>query len=1266
MARRLARVAASMMVVVCLSPVIAGWSPDRNGQSAPEVVGTGSVAGGHAHTLLATPDGRVFAWGGGDRGQIGDGALMDRWSPVQVAGLEGVVAVAAGAAHSMALTKSGDVYAWGANASGRLGDGTRQRRPRPVKVLGLSGVRVVAAGLAHTLAVTTDGRVFAWGANDAGQLGNGNRTDSWVPIPVIGLSNIVAVAAGDSHSLAVARDGRLFAWGGNSLSAIGDGTTTDRLVPVAIGLVNVVAVAAGAEHSLALLSSGAVYSWGRGANGELGTGSTQSSSSPQRLFGVDATAIAAGRHFSAAIRRDQQVLTWGANGSGQLGDGTTTRRLRPVVVVGVDTATLLALGDAHAIAVRTGGDVRSWGEGASGRLGLGSELDQSVPSEISGDVLDWDGGDVGPVDTTAPSIIASTSPPLHAGWMTTPVTVTFTCSDDVAIASCSGPVTIAQDGAAQQVVGTAVDQSGNQTSTSVSINMDVNPPILSISQPQDAAVVASSETIVLGTANDLGSGIADARCNGGPAELINGTIRCTVQLQPGRNEVILHATDVVGHNASAAVTVTRTGVTTRISLTPKTLAATVNEVIALSLRDEYGALVEAAQWSTSDDAIVALSDDVPPVVTAVGIGEAIVTAERDGINATASIIVSAALEPGAVRWTLPALPNATPGQPLFANRVDAATPHLFTVESERWGEATLRAVNSDGQVLWHQHSPGVPLMGDSFGGVLAGVLNADDEYRAYLRLGGGSIRPWRFESAGTLGRPAQSSQGTIYSIEYLSGGLDIEGKEIWDKYAIVLDGATGQLMSRTLMPREVDEFISDRDGEVLDTVPPTYCRSKRYEYAPRTWGPFAGGDGRGYFLVRRYQLLKWGGCTEPFQRRPDRSISMGLDLVIVSATDDTETINIYSSDCTGALGTTLPCDVPVRAFQVMPDGIGGTLVTWERGTQMVGQSVFIQKSLTRVAAEGIVERPVPPTFWLEMIGQSGTAITYDDGWKAQDVATGAIQWAQALPALAVLAARPDGGVATLDTQTGELKITNGSGEIETTQPFGLDWYAVHAFGDWIGMRNNSLTAVVGQFADATRWAALKGNVQAQLSLSRPGMGIWLKTHNAFEPMELYQHASLRVTPFNQKWLLENAQRFETCSDSQSCVPLGIDDFGNRFFTIGAGTASSDTALRCAGFLTKGLNRPNDVRTPPDAPPIELPIDLRLQGLVIDSLLSSFDAYQNDLQYYCFPEERTGFYNSNSFTHGLLHAASVGHNEGPPTRRLLPGWLTPVPVTSFGR
>jgi alpha-tubulin suppressor-like RCC1 family protein len=1343
MARALVRAGAMFVLVVWCVPLRAGWM-GTNRESPPVSIGPGSVAAGRAHTVVATPDGRVFAWGAGGRGQLGEGTLVDRWTPTLVQGLDEVIEVAAGAAHTVALKRNGEVYAWGANTFGRLGDGTRKRRPRPVRISGVTGVKRIAAGRAHTLALTEGGRVFTWGRNTSGQLGNGKKAASEVPVPVSGLTDIVSIAAGDDFSLAVTRGGNVFAWGSNEFSRLGDGTTKDRPKPVQIALTGVVSVAAGEAHGMALMSSGAVYTWGRGANGELGTGSTKVASTPRRVAGLQASFIGAGRHFSAAIDRDGQLVTWGANGSGQLGDRTTMRRLRPVVVDSDIPIATFALGDAHAIAVTTAGDVMTWGEGASGRLGNGSEMDQTAPFAVNDDSLDWGSTDEEPVppdpplispptgiypapqtvtlsatrdtdsirftldgsepnessplygspflvsasativarsysaegessavraatytiDTSAPAITAVTSPPLGTGWMTVPVTVTFQCADDIGIASCSSPVTVAQDGAGQVITGTAVDRAGHQSTATVIVNLDLNPPVLAITAPQDQASVDAATVQITGLAGDVASGLAETRCNGEPAAVVGGGVQCTVQLHPGRNEIVLHAIDRAGHNASAAVSVMRTGATTRLMLTPATRAMVIDEITRLMLRDEFGVAVEQAVWSTSDEDVVTLSESDPPLLTAVGLGTVSITAEKNGRLATAEIVVSAGVQPGDIRWTLPALPGLTSEPPLFTNRVDASVPDMFAVETEDWDKATLRAVTSDGEVLWQQHSPGIPFMGDSFGGVLAGVVDDDGDYRAFLRLGGGTAPAWRLESAGALGRPAQSRAGTIYALEYLFGGINFDGDDIIDKHAVVIDGATGQLISRTRLAREVDEFVSDRDGDVIPTMPPLHCLTKHYEFAPETLGPVVGSDGRGYLLVRRHAVWKRGGCIEPFMTRAARTIDMGLDLVILSPNAAPVVVDLFSSRCDGAEAALVLCDKAIELHQLMPDGIGGTFSTWTRGGSIVGNVMLMQTQLSRVDPQGsATARPVSPGFWLELIGQAGTTIAFDGGWIAFDAATGETKWTRPLPALSPLAARPDGGLALFDWRTGGLAMTNANGDIESTQPFGLHWSAAHAFGDWIGLRDNQLAAVAGDFTDATRWSATGGNEQKQLATRHPGVGLWLKSHNAFGPFT-FQHVSLRVTPINEEWLLTNRARFEQCQPGESCVPLGQDEYGNYFFTVGAGAGTADTNLQCNGILTKGFNRVNDVRTAPTAPLRQVPIDPLLQPILINSVLARADAYRNLLAYHCFPEEHPGFYNSNSFTHGLLHAAGLSHDELPPTPSRAPGWATPVPIGAF--
>ena len=68
------------------------------------------------------------------------------------------------------------VRCWGYNGNGQLGDGTLTQRLTPVAVSGLSGVTQLAAGLYHVCAVKNDGTIWCWGYNFYGQIGDATGT----------------------------------------------------------------------------------------------------------------------------------------------------------------------------------------------------------------------------------------------------------------------------------------------------------------------------------------------------------------------------------------------------------------------------------------------------------------------------------------------------------------------------------------------------------------------------------------------------------------------------------------------------------------------------------------------------------------------------------------------------------------------------------------------------------------------------------------------------------------------------------------------------------------------------------------------------------------------------------------------------------------------------------------------------------------------------------------------------------------------------------
>ena len=263
-----------------------------------------AVSAGGFHSLALKDDGTVWAWGINEHGQLGDGTIEDKSTPIQVMNLINVIAIAGGAGHSMALENDGSLWAWGNNANGRLGNGTNEDKNTPVKVLNLEDVVAVDGGAAHSLALKNDGTVWAWGGNSSGQLGDGTNEDKNVPVKVLNLTNIIAISGGGWHSLALKNDGTVWAWGANSHGQLGDGTIFISNIPVHVmNLTDVKDISGGGRHSVALKNDGAVWTWGNNDYGVLGNG-TSGTPSPvpvQVLNLSDVSNISAGFDFSVAI-----------------------------------------------------------------------------------------------------------------------------------------------------------------------------------------------------------------------------------------------------------------------------------------------------------------------------------------------------------------------------------------------------------------------------------------------------------------------------------------------------------------------------------------------------------------------------------------------------------------------------------------------------------------------------------------------------------------------------------------------------------------------------------------------------------------------------------------------------------------------------------------------------------------------------------------------------------------------------------------------------
>ena len=144
------------------------------------------ISPGSTHIIALGEDGKVRAWGDNQFGQLGIGIEGDQSTPVQVDYFSDDITIKIDAGlYSSLVVRDESVYAWGFNAGGILGNGELINSYTPRKVLNTSNVKEIAAGLRCSIALLNDGSVWTWGQNYFGQLGDGTETNRYTPAPVV-------------------------------------------------------------------------------------------------------------------------------------------------------------------------------------------------------------------------------------------------------------------------------------------------------------------------------------------------------------------------------------------------------------------------------------------------------------------------------------------------------------------------------------------------------------------------------------------------------------------------------------------------------------------------------------------------------------------------------------------------------------------------------------------------------------------------------------------------------------------------------------------------------------------------------------------------------------------------------------------------------------------------------------------------------------------------------------------------------------------------
>ncbi|EER00044.1 regulator of chromosome condensation, putative [Perkinsus marinus ATCC 50983] len=213
-----------------------------------------TVGCGSYHAVAIDGEGRLWAWGRGEGGQLGiekveahydvqnDSIVTRPMMLTSGVSRSRFASVACGEAHTAAVTIGGQLYCWGWGEFGQLGlgfsaetfppgeGGNSCRCPTPEVVeVGTEKdgvVGSVACGGAFTACLTTLGDVWAWGSNESGQLAlpPGAPLELTCPRKVTNFppgKRFKALSCGFAHALAIDSQGQVYSWGSDCYGQLG-------------------------------------------------------------------------------------------------------------------------------------------------------------------------------------------------------------------------------------------------------------------------------------------------------------------------------------------------------------------------------------------------------------------------------------------------------------------------------------------------------------------------------------------------------------------------------------------------------------------------------------------------------------------------------------------------------------------------------------------------------------------------------------------------------------------------------------------------------------------------------------------------------------------------------------------------------------------------------------------------------------------------------------------------------------------------------------
>ena len=146
-------------------------------------------------TIGRIAEGKLYMWGKGNRGQLGNGTKSNSTVPIHIPFNKRIVSISCGKEFTGAITRRGLLYMWGKNDNYQLGLGKITRdvtSPINVKIDGL--VRKISCGEECAAAMTSDNTGYIWGLIKV--LGKNQSERGRYKRPTGFSSNVIDISAG--------------------------------------------------------------------------------------------------------------------------------------------------------------------------------------------------------------------------------------------------------------------------------------------------------------------------------------------------------------------------------------------------------------------------------------------------------------------------------------------------------------------------------------------------------------------------------------------------------------------------------------------------------------------------------------------------------------------------------------------------------------------------------------------------------------------------------------------------------------------------------------------------------------------------------------------------------------------------------------------------------------------------------------------------------------------------------------------------------------